>query len=294
MTNSETLRLAGDQPAETGSSDTITQLITLLSHIFPIEPVPTAPRGVSPDLLFSILGIALPNSTFPSSYSDDLASSALGYAAQVTQLLAAYLAVPVAYPITCRGSRSYLRDEISMMKGSRAFPLFAKGVDRYRFDYAVFLLNKNIEQVGPPASQTRPRKVCNADPPPQLMFSQGLTVLDLRNTLPNLMTLMLSLSYDPSHDDYLASTLLPTGPFADQPPSPVAVDDVEDARVASADDEFAASPERDARRRTRIDADALFALGVERVDDQAIPAAGEYRNPHFRRRRPRHLVCSSK
>jgi hypothetical protein len=178
------------------------------------------------------------------------------------------------------------------MKGSRAFPLFAKGVDRYRFDYAVFLLNKNIEQVGPPASQTRPRKVCNADPPPQLMFSQGLTVLDLRNTLPNLMTLMLSLSYDPSHDDYLASTLLPTGPFADQPPSPVAVDDVEDARVASADDDEA--PERDARRRTRIDADALFALGVERVDDQAIPAAGEYRNPHFRRRRPRHLVCSSK
>ncbi|KWU45975.1 hypothetical protein RHOSPDRAFT_32454 [Rhodotorula sp. JG-1b] len=196
-----------------------TQLITLLSHIFPIEPVPTAPRGVSPDLLFSILGIALPNSTFPSSYSDDLVSSALGYAAQVTQLLAAYLAVPMAYPITCRGSRSYLRDEISMMKGSRAFPLFAKGVDRYRFDYAVFLLNKNIEQ---------------------LMFSQGLTVLDLRNTLPNLMTLMLSLSYDPSHDDYLASTLLPTGPFADQPSS-VAVDDVEDAPVASADDNEASS-----------------------------------------------------
>lgn len=134
-----------------------TQLITLLSHIFPIEPVPTAPRGVSPDLLFSILGIALPNSTFSSSYSDDLVSSALGYAAQVTQLLAAYLAVPMAYPITCRGSRSYLQDEISMMKGSRAFPLFAKGVERYRFDYAVFLLNKNIEQVGPPRADSPPK-----------------------------------------------------------------------------------------------------------------------------------------
>lgn len=46
------------------------------------------------------------------------------------------------------------------------------------------------------------------------MYAQGLTVLDLRNTLPNLKTLILSLSYDPSHDDYLASTLLPTGPFA--------------------------------------------------------------------------------
>ncbi|GAA5991634.1 hypothetical protein JCM10908_001064 [Rhodotorula pacifica] len=191
-----------------------TQLITLLSHIFPIEPVPIAPRGISSDLLFSILGIALPNSTFPSSYSDDLASTALGYAAQVTQLLAAYLAVPLAYPITCRGSRSYLRDEISVMKGSRAFPLFARGVERYRFDYGVFLLNKNIEQ---------------------LMFSQGLTVLDLRNTLPNLMTLMLSLSYDPSHDDYLASTLLPTGPFAAAHPA-LTTEELEDEPSTSTED----------------------------------------------------------
>ena len=88
------------------------------------------------------------------------------------------------------------------------------------------------------------------------MFSQGLTVLDLRNTLPNLMTLMLSLSYDPSHDDYLASTLLPTGPFAHQPSS-VAVDDVEDAPVASADDNEASSlvrangAQREARASTR-------------------------------------------
>lgn len=34
-----------------------------------------------------------------------------------------------------------------MMKGPRAFPLYGKGVDQYRFDYGVFLLNKNIEQV---------------------------------------------------------------------------------------------------------------------------------------------------
>lgn len=36
---------------------------------------------------------------------------------------------------------------ISMMRGPRAFPLYGRGVDRYRFDYGVFLLNKNIEQV---------------------------------------------------------------------------------------------------------------------------------------------------
>lgn len=31
------------------------------------------------------------------------------------------------------------------------------------------------------------------------MYTQNLIVLDLRNTLPNLKTLLLSLSYDPSH-----------------------------------------------------------------------------------------------
>ena len=34
--------------------------------------------------------------------------------------------------------------------GSRSptsFPLYIKGVDTYRFEYAVFLLNKNIEMV---------------------------------------------------------------------------------------------------------------------------------------------------
>ncbi|KAJ8293172.1 5'-AMP-activated protein kinase subunit gamma [Rhodotorula toruloides] len=171
-----------------------TQLITLLSHIFPIEPVePTSTKHPQPDLLFSIVGLPLPNSSFPSSYSDDLLSSALGYAAQVTQLLAAYLGVPLCYPIQCRGSRSVVFDEISMMKGPRAFPLYGKGVDQYRFDYGVFLLNKNIEQ---------------------LMYSQRLIVLDLRNTLPNLKSLILSLSYDPSHADYRNSTLLPSGPFA--------------------------------------------------------------------------------
>lgn len=29
-----------------------------------------------------------------------------------------------------------------------SFPLYSRGVDRYRFEYGVFLLNKNIEQVG--------------------------------------------------------------------------------------------------------------------------------------------------
>ncbi|GAA5897291.1 uncharacterized protein JCM6883_006645 [Sporobolomyces salmoneus] len=173
-----------------------TYVVTLLSHLFPIEPVLPSPSNPSPPpLLFSILSLPLPNSTYPPSYSDDLLSSALGHAAQLTLTLAAYLGVPLCYPIVWRGSRSVVKDEISMMKGPRAFPLYGKGVDQYRFDYGVFLLNKNIEQ---------------------LMYSQNLTVLDLRNTLPNLKTLVLSLSYGEWSDEYAKASLRPEGVFATQ------------------------------------------------------------------------------
>lgn len=180
-----------------------TQLITLLSHIFPVEPVLDPPAFIpeaSHHLLFSILNIALPNSSFPPTFSDEALSSALGYTGQVVSTLAAYLGVPLHYPIKCLGSRSAVLDPISMMRGPRAFPLYGKGVDRYRFDYGVFLLNKNIEQVRPLRAHgldlplTRNTRVAL-----QLMYSQSLTVIDLRNTLPNLKSLLLTLSFDPSH-----------------------------------------------------------------------------------------------
>ncbi|GAA5822751.1 hypothetical protein JCM5353_000653 [Sporobolomyces roseus] len=173
-----------------------THIVTLLSHLFPIEPVLPSPSHPSPPpLLFSIHSLALPNSTYPPSYSDDLLSSALGYAAHLTLFLAAYLGVPLCYPVIWRGSRSVVKDEISMMKGPRAFPLYGKGVDQYRFDYGVFLLNKNIEQ---------------------LMYSQNLTVLDLRNTLPNLKTLVLSLSYGEWSEEYRQASLDPIFTDPDQ------------------------------------------------------------------------------
>ncbi|GAA5876724.1 hypothetical protein JCM16303_006262 [Sporobolomyces ruberrimus] len=180
---------------QTSISSRRTHIITLLSHLFPIEPVvPSTTYPSPPPLLFSILSLPLPNSTYPPSYSDDLLSSALSHAAHLTQILAAYLSVPLCYPIVWRGSRSVVKDEISMMKGPRAFPLYGKGVDQYRFDYGVFLLNKNIEQ---------------------LMYSQNLTVLDLRNTLPNLKTLVLSLSYGEWTLDYAKASLQPEGVFAE-------------------------------------------------------------------------------
>jgi hypothetical protein len=152
-------------------------LISELAIVFPIEPVDAA------CLLFSICDIPLPNSNFESTrhvsstykYDEEHIASALGYAAQVVHILAAYLAIPLHYPIKCIGSRSVVQDPISQMKGPKIFPLYAKGVDRYRFEYALFLLNKNIEQ---------------------LMLEYNIIVLDLRQTLPNLKNLYLTLSTD--------------------------------------------------------------------------------------------------
>lgn len=132
-----------------------------LLKIFPIEPT-TQP------LLFTICGLALPNTSFEDSGADadDVYSAALGLVARLVDMLQYYLSVALPYPATPYGSRSIVRDNISTLQDSqRVFPLYTKGAVRYRFDYAVFLLNKNIE--------------CLAE-------SQGLKVIDIRHTLPNL------------------------------------------------------------------------------------------------------------
>ena len=155
-------------------------LVSELASIFPVESVDSA------SLLFSICGLALPNASVEAKPSaamlkyridEDSMASAFGYVAQAVTLLAAYLAVPLYYPLRCLGSRSLVQDPISQIKGSKIFPLYSKGVDRYRFDYAVFLLNKDIEQ---------------------LMNKNDIIVLDLRQTLPNLKNLYLTLSTDAS------------------------------------------------------------------------------------------------
>ena len=56
------------------------------------------------------------------------------------------------------------------------FPLYAKGVEHYRYEYAAFLVNKNIEQ---------------------LMNVNNVTVLDIRHTLPNLKNLIVTVSAAP-------------------------------------------------------------------------------------------------
>ncbi|KAH9982160.1 hypothetical protein BGW80DRAFT_1453104 [Lactifluus volemus] len=154
-------------------------LIATLAYLFPIDLISAS------DLLFSILGAPLPiplGATDPApplslpaykDVNDECIATSLAYAALVVQLLAVYLDRMLVYPITFCGSRSMIRDGISAMVGPRMFPLFSKGVDTYRFEYGVFLLNKNIEM---------------------LMSDRDLRALDMRHTLPNLKNLLLTLS----------------------------------------------------------------------------------------------------
>ncbi|KAL1561599.1 UV radiation resistance-associated gene protein-like [Salvia divinorum] len=90
-------------------------------------------------------------------------STALGYVAHAVSLIASYLQVPLRYPLRLGGSRSYIRDHSPSVEHSASntsldtvistsskpveFPLFIEGQDSTRAAYAVFLLNKDLEQV---------------------------------------------------------------------------------------------------------------------------------------------------
>ncbi|CAN6325691.1 unnamed protein product [Urochloa humidicola] len=91
-------------------------------------------------------------------------STVLGYAAHAASLIASYLNVPLRYPLRFGGSRSYVVDhspsvELSSMTSVASsvppstsmrmmeFPLFFDGQETTRSAYAIFLLNKDIEQL---------------------------------------------------------------------------------------------------------------------------------------------------
>lgn len=107
-----------------------TALVQTINFIFPIEPLsPT-------DLLFTILGAPLPLPVLSSDpapplslpshpdVTEDTTATALGYVAQVVQLVSAYLGKGLVYPVTCCGSRSAIKDPISAMMGPRMFVLY--------------------------------------------------------------------------------------------------------------------------------------------------------------------------
>ncbi|KAF3307508.1 hypothetical protein TWF173_002936 [Orbilia oligospora] len=133
-------------------------ILDYLTKIYPIEH----------PLNFTICNLHLPNEP-PEGHNEDVIAAALGYTAHLVYMLSFYLSVYLRYPVIPKGSSSMVQDPISVIQGSRYFPLWAKGVPYFRFEYAIFLLNKNIEQ---------------------LMESQKCIVLDIRQTLPNLKYLL--------------------------------------------------------------------------------------------------------
>lgn len=154
--------------AREGMRGQLRRICEELLQAFPIEPT-------AKTLLFTIAGLHIPNSNFlDSSIPEEEISAALGHVALVVHTLSHYLAVALPYPIEWFGSRSIIRDEISLLNDpNRIFPLFSKGSIQFRFEYAVFLLNKDIEA---------------------LVEKSSLKVQDIRLTLPNLKYLLFCLS----------------------------------------------------------------------------------------------------
>ncbi|TIA39565.1 hypothetical protein D6C78_03181 [Aureobasidium pullulans] len=147
-----------------------------LSKIYPITPLPDQ------SLAFTIRGVHLPNSEALDAATPESLAAALGHVGHVIQLLSLYLGAVLPYPCRPRSSTSTIIDPISILTSTtpskslstaenelaaRTFPLFSKGAVRFRFEYGVFLLNKNVEIL--------------------LSTHFGVRVLDIRQTLPNLL-----------------------------------------------------------------------------------------------------------
>lgn len=111
-------------------------LARALEDIFPITP--TMHHRT---ILFSILSIALPIPTQPKDpapplhlpaselppgthLDEESVATALGYVAMVVQVLAAQLGRVLPYPLTCSGSRSAVKDPISVMQGPTRVSVF--------------------------------------------------------------------------------------------------------------------------------------------------------------------------
>ncbi|KAK9481001.1 hypothetical protein V1514DRAFT_274802 [Lipomyces japonicus] len=143
------------------------RIIKDLASLYPIDPI------IGRSFAFAIRGIELPNSSFDGC-DDELVATALGYTAHLVYLLGFYLGVTCRYPLHPGGPRSFIEDPVTAV--GNMFPLWrrpARSANHVRrFEYAVFLLNKSIEQ---------------------LMNSQSLHAIDLRHTLPNLKCLLLKL-----------------------------------------------------------------------------------------------------
>lgn len=167
-----------------------------------LNPTVDAPSSARPEnAAIAIAGLQLlaplkkKPGLFDEKYDYEVSATALGYVAHVVSLVAAYLDVPLRYPLRLRASRSYIQDPAppfdftaadlgpvvspsapqSGQKSPVEFPLFSEGQELTRSAYAVFLLNKDLEQ---------------------LLNGLGVEAVGPRHTLPNLSRLLTTLLCD--------------------------------------------------------------------------------------------------
>lgn len=132
------------------------------------SPVPklTKSQHISPLTISGLQLTALPlkkMSLFSNKTETQRSAAVLGYIAHAVFLIASYLDVPLRYPLRLGGSRSYVLDHAPSVEStssdlvvhsttcmnarSTEFPLFLEGQDVTRAAYAIFLLNKDLEQL---------------------------------------------------------------------------------------------------------------------------------------------------
>lgn len=177
------------EESKSGSQQTISGEFAGSSSVSTSSDLPVESLTISGLQLFAPpvkkLGFFSDKQAFQSS------AAAIGYVAHIVKLVASYLDIPLRYPIRLGGSRSYVQDyapsvEPSIIESGAfgvgglqkpvvEFPLFLEGQDPTRSAYAVFLLNKDMDQ---------------------MLSYIGVPSFGPRHTLPNLKWLIRSIQSD--------------------------------------------------------------------------------------------------
>ena len=123
------------------------RLVKELRRIYPISTSSTASSSSSTTTATpTIRGLALPSAQREHLFAlpEEELSAALGFASHAVLLLSRYLSVPLRYRLYCNSSRSAVQDD----RGT-VYPLFqARPVEREQVEYAVLLLERNVECIG--------------------------------------------------------------------------------------------------------------------------------------------------
>ena len=118
------------------------QLLTVLP-LHTVPPNRRDPTQAADSTEYMIRGLRIPQQQLYN-FSEEQLSTAFAYVAQLVDALSRLFDVRLRYRPVYRASRSYVWDDA--ISGSM-FPLFWKSTERERFETAVVLLNKAIEQL---------------------------------------------------------------------------------------------------------------------------------------------------